>query len=185
MTTPQLQAPGVVLRPLELSDAPALFAANWPDHPSLRAVRVSAPPVIDGDLSDPAWQSAPEFTDFTQHDPVDGQPATMRTSVRIVYDEHPIYFGAARPIDGSVRALALKKKLGGIAWRAGSGRGATLRVRVEIRLTVGVPRTWRASRRSNARCCARRWRPYGSEEWSATRPARRISPRPGWSSRTC
>lgn len=71
----------------------AANAANWPDHPVLRAVRVSAPPAIDGDLSDAAWQSAPEFTDFTQHDPDDGKPATMKTSLRIVYDDHAIYFG--------------------------------------------------------------------------------------------
>ncbi|HKS25167.1 MAG TPA: DUF5916 domain-containing protein [Thermoanaerobaculia bacterium] len=68
-------------------------AANWPDHPVLHAVRASASPVIDGDLSDPAWQSAPEFTDFTQHDPDDGKPPTMKTSVRIVYDDNAIYFG--------------------------------------------------------------------------------------------
>jgi Domain of unknown function (DUF5916)/Carbohydrate family 9 binding domain-like len=68
-------------------------AANWPGHPVLHAVRAGAPPVIDGDLSDAAWQSAPEFTDFTQHDPDDGKPPTMKTSVRIVYDDHAIYFG--------------------------------------------------------------------------------------------
>src|SRR5688500_20150014 len=73
---------------------PSAFAANWPEHPTLRAVRVSAGPAIDGDLSDAAWQSAPEFTDFTQHDPDDGQPPTMRTSIRIVYDDDAIYFGA-------------------------------------------------------------------------------------------
>jgi hypothetical protein len=71
---------------------PAL-AANWPEHPTLRAVRVTAGPTIDGDLSDAAWQNAPEFTDFTQHDPEDGAPPTMRTSLRIVYDDDAIYFG--------------------------------------------------------------------------------------------
>ena len=69
-------------------------AANWPEHPVLHAVRVASGPVIDGDLSDPAWQKAPEFTDFTQHDPDDGKPPTMATSIRIVYDDHAIYFGA-------------------------------------------------------------------------------------------
>src|SRR6266487_5935396 len=69
-------------------------AANWPEHPVLHAVRVRVSPVIDGDLNDPAWQNAPEFTDFTQHDPDDTKPATMRTSVRIVYDDSAIYFGA-------------------------------------------------------------------------------------------
>jgi hypothetical protein len=72
---------------------PAALAANWPEHPTLRAVRVAAGPTIDGDLSDPAWQSAPEFIDFTQHDPIDGAAPTMRTSVRIVYDDEAIYFG--------------------------------------------------------------------------------------------
>src|SRR5438067_5797743 len=74
--------------------ARAAGAANWPDHPILHAVRVTVPPVIDGDLNDPAWQKAPEFTDFTQHDPDDTKPSTMHTSVRIVYDDAAIYFGA-------------------------------------------------------------------------------------------
>ncbi|HEX8254093.1 MAG TPA: DUF5916 domain-containing protein [Thermoanaerobaculia bacterium] len=79
---------------LALSLAWSALAANWPERPTLQAVRVSAAPAIDGDLSDAAWQNAPEFTDFTQHDPDDGQPSTMRTSVRIVYDDEAIYFGA-------------------------------------------------------------------------------------------
>jgi uncharacterized protein DUF5916/cellulose/xylan binding protein with CBM9 domain len=74
--------------------ARATQAANWPEHPVLHAVRVSQAPIIDGDLNDPAWQQAPEFTDFTQHDPDDTKPSTMRTSVRIVYDDAAIYFGA-------------------------------------------------------------------------------------------
>ncbi|MDP9360418.1 MAG: carbohydrate binding family 9 domain-containing protein, partial [Acidobacteriota bacterium] len=74
--------------------AGAAHAANWPEHPVLRAVRVAVGPTIDGDLSDAAWQNVPEFTDFTQHDPDDGKPPTMPTSIRIVYDDHAIYFGA-------------------------------------------------------------------------------------------
>ena len=74
--------------------APLVRAANWPEHPILHAVRVTRPPAIDGDLSDPAWQAAPEFTGFTQHDPDDTKPPTMRTSIRIVYDDKAIYFGA-------------------------------------------------------------------------------------------
>ena len=72
----------------------AAQAANWPEHPVLHAVRVSAPPVVDGDLSDAAWQSAPEFTDFTQHDPDDGKPATQKTIVKVAYDDNAIYFAA-------------------------------------------------------------------------------------------
>jgi len=84
----------VFLTVLLLGAASAGRSANWPDRPVLHAVRVTAPPSIDADLSDAAWQSAPEFTDFTQHDPVDGAPPTMRTSVRVVYDDKAIYFGA-------------------------------------------------------------------------------------------
>ncbi len=71
----------------------AAHAANWPEHPRLHAVRVAHGPKVDGDLSDPQWEKAPAFTDFTQHDPDDTRPATLPTSVRIVYDDHAIYFG--------------------------------------------------------------------------------------------
>jgi len=90
---------------LLLAIAPLARAANWPERPVLHAVRVTTPPVIDGDLSDAAWQSAPEFTDFTQHDPNDGEAATMRTSIRIVYDDKAIYFGAR--MDDPQRPTAL------------------------------------------------------------------------------
>ncbi|HLJ74752.1 MAG TPA: DUF5916 domain-containing protein, partial [Thermoanaerobaculia bacterium] len=90
--------------------AASLRAANWPDHPTLHAVRVKGPsPVIDGDLSDPAWQQAPEFTDFTQHDPDDMKPATMRTSIRIVYDDNAIYFGAKMDDPGRPNTLLLRR----------------------------------------------------------------------------
>jgi hypothetical protein len=83
-----------VLFLITLALGPSILAATWPEHPVLRAVRATSPVAIDGDLSDAAWQSAPEFTDFTQHDPVDGAPPTMRTSIRILYDDDAIYFGA-------------------------------------------------------------------------------------------
>jgi Domain of unknown function (DUF5916)/Carbohydrate family 9 binding domain-like len=84
----------VLAASLLLACAPLARAANWPDRPTLRAVRATSSPVIDGDLSDAAWQAAPEFTDFTQHDPKDGEPATLKTSFRVVYDDDAIYFGA-------------------------------------------------------------------------------------------
>lgn len=88
---------------------PLARAANWPERPVLHAVRVAAPPAIDGDLSDAAWQSAPEFTDFTQHDPEDGAPATMRTSIRIVYDDDAIYFGAKMDDPGKPTAQLVRR----------------------------------------------------------------------------
>jgi len=89
--------------------APLLRAANWPDRPTLRAVRATTPVTIDADLSDPAWQTAPEFTDFTQHDPNDGQPATMRTSFRVLYDDEAVYFGAMMEDPGKPTALLTRR----------------------------------------------------------------------------
>ncbi len=62
--------------------------------PKFPATRVAKGPAIDGDLSDAAWQNVPEITGFTQHNPDDGKPATQKTVVKVVYDEHAIYFGA-------------------------------------------------------------------------------------------
>ncbi len=62
--------------------------------PELRASRVNSPsPVIDGDLSDPAWNGPDlEFAaHFTQREPNEGEAATESTRVAVVYDEAAIY----------------------------------------------------------------------------------------------
>jgi len=51
-------------------------------------------PAIDGRLDDAAWAAAPVLTGFTQKEPKEGEPATERTEVRIVYDDHALYVGA-------------------------------------------------------------------------------------------
>ncbi|HUJ12335.1 MAG TPA: DUF5916 domain-containing protein [Thermoanaerobaculia bacterium] len=90
--------------------ATTAYGANWPGHPILKAVRIKGPsPVIDGNLDDPAWQQAPEFTDFSQHDPDDTKPATMKTSVRILYDDNAIYFGAKMYDTGRPNTLLLRR----------------------------------------------------------------------------
>src|SRR5947199_4835384 len=94
---------------LLLAAAPFARAANWPNRPVLHAVRATSPIAIDGDLSDAAWQAAPEFTDFTQHDPDDGKASTLPTSVRIVYDEKAIYFGAKMVDDHRPTALLARR----------------------------------------------------------------------------
>ena len=53
----------------------------------------SAAPNIDGALTEPAWTTAAVVTEFTQQEPVDGQPATERTEVRVMYDTHNLYIG--------------------------------------------------------------------------------------------
>ena len=57
------------------------------------ATGVSGPPLIDGRLDDAAWRQAALMTDFTQREPQDGQPASERTEVRVVFDEEALYVG--------------------------------------------------------------------------------------------
>jgi len=61
--------------------------------PVARAVRIDTPIRVDGRLDEPAWDLAPEVTDFTQLDPDEGASGTERTVVRILYDDEAIYFG--------------------------------------------------------------------------------------------
>lgn len=61
--------------------------------PPAEAVAVEHPPKLDGTLDDPLWQPATPVTDFRQQEPLEGQPATEKTEVRILYTRHAVYFG--------------------------------------------------------------------------------------------
>ena len=61
--------------------------------PVYHALRAAKAPAIDGDLSDDAWKNAEEISDFTQHDPSEGKPATQKTVLKVVYTDEAIYFG--------------------------------------------------------------------------------------------
>jgi hypothetical protein len=60
----------------------------------VQTLRTNEPVVVDGILSEPVWQNSFMVTDFIQHDPDEGKPATERTEVRIVYDDNALYIGA-------------------------------------------------------------------------------------------
>jgi hypothetical protein len=61
---------------------------------TLEAVRAPAPPQIDGRLTDEAWSSARVVGGLTQIDPDEGQPATEKTEIRILFDDQALYVGA-------------------------------------------------------------------------------------------
>jgi hypothetical protein len=69
----------------------------------MKAVRTEEPPVIDGMVTDPQWQTAPPALDFTQFDPDEGALPTEVTSVRLLYDDAALYVGVicydARPAE--------------------------------------------------------------------------------------
>lgn len=58
--------------------------------------RITEAPKIDGILNDTAWQNAPIATDFVERQPNNGKPISdsLKTDVKIVYDDLGIYFGA-------------------------------------------------------------------------------------------
>lgn len=58
--------------------------------------RITEAPKIDGALNDAAWLNAPIATDFVERMPNNGKPIpdSLKTDVKIVYDDLGIYFGA-------------------------------------------------------------------------------------------
>ncbi|MDP7338148.1 MAG: DUF5916 domain-containing protein [Vicinamibacterales bacterium] len=55
---------------------------------------VEQPPTLDGNvLDDPAWATVEPASGFMQSAPDEGQPATERTEVRVVFTDDTIYFG--------------------------------------------------------------------------------------------
>ena len=50
-------------------------------------------PKLDGTLNDPLWLDAKPITDFRQREPHEGETATEKTEVRILYTRHAVYFG--------------------------------------------------------------------------------------------
>ena len=57
------------------------------------AAQAEHAPKMDGTLDDLVWSSAPVISDFRQREPLETQPATERTEVRILYDSRHVYFG--------------------------------------------------------------------------------------------
>ncbi|MDB4906674.1 MAG: hypothetical protein JWO05_1458 [Gemmatimonadetes bacterium] len=61
---------------------------------AVTATRTSRPPSIDGRLDDAAWSTAPVVSGFVQSNPREGEPASERTEVRILYDDAALYVAA-------------------------------------------------------------------------------------------
>src|SRR5687767_14476533 len=84
-------------RTAEAQPSPAATGASTAadsGRPILRAVRITEPPTIDGRLSDEVWAQAAVADHFTQRDPDEGQAATERTEIRVLYDDDALYVGA-------------------------------------------------------------------------------------------
>src|SRR5689334_5780465 len=68
-------------------------AASAQDTPILRAGVLPSTIVIDGRLTEAAWESAASIDDFRQTDPAEGMPATASTRVQVLADARAIVIG--------------------------------------------------------------------------------------------
>ena len=79
---------------LALLVSSSLSATQGASDPSARAHVVATPPIIDGRLTDPVWQTVEPLAGFVQRELHEGQPVTERTEVRIITDGQALYVGA-------------------------------------------------------------------------------------------
>ena len=75
------------------------------------ARRADIAPTIDGVLDEAVWREAPMLDNFTQQEPANGEPATERTEVRLLYDAEHLYIGvqALTPSPSGVIATEMRR----------------------------------------------------------------------------
>ncbi len=69
------------------------FADGTSSDPVITALPVTEQIIMDGFLNEEGWKNAVPVTTFTQRELIEGEPATERTEVRILYDNDNIYIG--------------------------------------------------------------------------------------------
>jgi len=93
-----------------LSSAPAVAQDAGDPRQATKiasAPRITAAPVIDGDLSDPAWASATVIEDLLQLEPNEFAPPTEHTQFLLMYDDDYLYI-AARVFDSEPELITAK-----------------------------------------------------------------------------
>ena len=70
---------------------PAVVSRDAAGRVTLRAVRLTSPLRIDGQLDEPVYTTIPAMSDFVQTEPVEGAPATEKTEVWILFDRDNVY----------------------------------------------------------------------------------------------
>ena len=70
---------------------PDVIARGADGRVTMRAVRLSEPLDLDGDLGEPLYRRVPSLSGFIQQQPVEGAPATEETEVWIFFDDDRLY----------------------------------------------------------------------------------------------
>ena len=106
-------------------------ATPAPRSPDGRLLVVAAPapgPVtVDGVLDEDVWRTAAPVSGFVQSEPLDGQPATERTEVRVASDKDTLYIAASlsRPCSRARHHLANPQGLHQLGIRTRSRSSST------------------------------------------------------------
>jgi hypothetical protein len=79
------------------------------ERPSIQAIKATAPIKMDGVLDEAAWASAPVADRFIQQEPQEGQEASDRTEVRVVYDAGHLYIGVHAYSSLAVSATEMRR----------------------------------------------------------------------------
>ncbi|MGE0594470.1 MAG: DUF5916 domain-containing protein [Vicinamibacterales bacterium] len=81
--------------PQSPTQAPVIQGVAPPGARTVQAERLeqSERVVLDGVLDEPVWQRAVPAGDFVQREPINGEPATERTAVRLAYDASRLLLG--------------------------------------------------------------------------------------------
>ena len=61
---------------------------------TFKASRTTEKIQVDGKFNEPAWMGLEEASDFYVYEPVNGAKSNFLTSVKVLYDDHAIYFAA-------------------------------------------------------------------------------------------
>src|SRR5687768_1376701 len=89
---------------------PAITASATPtEKPVALATRASQTPRVDGILDEADWKTAAVVDQFVQQEPQEGQPASDRTEVRILYDESHLYIGVRAYTTLAVTATEMRR----------------------------------------------------------------------------
>ncbi len=79
------------------------------ERPSLVAQKTTERPRIDGVLDEASWATAQVIDTFVQQEPQEGQPASDRTEVRVLYDTGRLYIGVRAFSSLAVSATEMRR----------------------------------------------------------------------------
>ena len=73
----------------------AVSAASFarPAVQTATAIKIKEPIAVDGALNESSWGLAPELGEFIQFEPARGALATLKTVIKVLYDEKAVYIG--------------------------------------------------------------------------------------------